>query len=401
MELSGRQLIEFRDLLMDSFSFSAMDELLMVSFDRRTLDDIAGPGLGREEAYLRLIRWMLDRGWIVRLIDAAKAKRPDKQPLQRFFSQVDIAPSDPAERTRLQSLVDAKLGVLDATTWILGLARRMGQICRIEAPQTGGGTGFLVGPDLVLTNHHVLAGVIPASQGGYGLDQLGAVRFTFENLLVGEGESKPTVAQLASESPWLVRCSPPQDTETKLPSPWTGTGKRLDYALVRLASRPGEEHGRGFMALPKLQAAAPVSSLHPNDPLLILQHPAGGKLKLALDTRAVIEFASQGIRVRYRTNTDSGSSGSPCFDLDWNVVALHQATNDAWWQGPAGVYNSGIPIGEIAAEIGSLVSAPPAPKPKTAAKPRKPVPKPGAAPKPPASPKAKAPKNRPPKGRKP
>ena len=30
-------------------------------------------------------------------------------------------------------------------------------------------------------------------------------------------------------------------------------------------------------------------------------------------------------RVRYRTNTEEGSSGAPCFDKDWELVALHHS----------------------------------------------------------------------------
>ncbi len=46
-------------------------------------------------------------------------------------------------------------------------------------------------------------------------------------------------------------------------------------------------------------------------------------------------------RVRYRTNTETGSSGSPCFNSDWDLVALHHS----------GIvkYNEGIPINCIVA----------------------------------------------------
>lgn len=58
--------------------------------------------------------------------------------------------------------------------------------------------------------------------------------------------------------------------------------------------------------------------------LAILQHPEGAPLKLAFDTQAIIGLKSKN-RVRYRTNTEGGSSGSPCFDADWNLIALHHS----------------------------------------------------------------------------
>jgi Trypsin-like peptidase domain len=63
----------------------------------------------------------------------------------------------------------------------------------------------------------------------------------------------------------------------------------------------------------------------PGTPLFIVQHPKGAPLKLALDTNAVIGLNGNGTRVRYRTNTDKGSSGSPVFDQNWNLVALHHS----------------------------------------------------------------------------
>ena len=50
-------------------------------------------------------------------------------------------------------------------------------------------------------------------------------------------------------------------------------------------------------------------------------------------------------RVRYATNTEAGSSGSPVFDLDWNLVALHHLGDPAYDHPPA--YNQGVPIDKI------------------------------------------------------
>ena len=53
-----------------------------------------------------------------------------------------------------------------------------------------------------------------------------------------------------------------------------------------------------------------------NAPILIVQHPAAAPLKLAMDTEAVIGDVFGGLRLRYRTNTDHGSSGAPCLAMD-------------------------------------------------------------------------------------
>ena len=114
----------------------------------------------------------------------------------------------------------------------------------------------------------------------------------------------------------------------------------LDYALLRLASRVGEQQvegaARGWIALPNSVLPLPADA-----PILIVQHPEGTPMKLALDTQAVVGPNGNGTRIRYRTNTEPGSSGSPVFTMDWDIVALHHC-GDPKWQKP--LFNQGVPI---------------------------------------------------------
>ena len=66
---------------------------------------------------------------------------------------------------------------------------------------------------------------------------------------------------------------------------------------------------------------------------------------MALDTEAVLTVNANNTRVRYATTTEYGASGSPCFDLMWNLIALHHYGDPAYKQPPT--YNQGIPIGAI------------------------------------------------------
>ena len=111
----------------------------------------------------------------------------------------------------------------------------------------------------------------------------------------------------------------------------------LDYALLRLTVPVGTE--RGWITLPAAPAAAGAGA-----PLLIVQHPDGGPMKLAMDTEAVIGLTPGGLRLRYKTNTDPGSSGSPCFTMDWDLIALHHFGDPAW-RAPA--FNQGVPANLI------------------------------------------------------
>jgi hypothetical protein len=129
----------------------------------------------------------------------------------------------------------------------------------------------------------------------------------------------------------------------------------LDYVLMRVRGAPGREPvggptldlqapKRGWLSLP-----AVPHTFSPNSPLFIAQHPNGRPLELALDTDSIIEVNANGTRVRYKTNTEPGSSGSPCFNVDWDWVALHHSgdPNSGPFYKPQ--YNAGIPVTAIRA----------------------------------------------------
>ena len=207
------------------------------------------------------------------------------------------------------------------------------QVCRVELAGEALGTGFLVGPDTVLTNWHVFEGARQAGKVG----QLGC-RFDYARLPDGQTEPGQLVLLDAAGGIDTSPYSPAEQTAN--PDNPLPTLDQLDYALLRLASRVGEQQiggaPRGWIKLPK--AVVPLAA---NSPILIVQHPEGTPMKLALDTQAVIGLNGNGTRIRYRTNTDPGSSGSPVFTMDWDIVALHHY-GDPKWQAP--LFNQGVPI---------------------------------------------------------
>ena len=130
-------------------------------------------------------------------------------------------------------------------------------------------------------------------------------------------------------------------------------GDALDFALLRLDEAIGEK--RGWFDLSKDTPDVKVG-----DPLLIIQHPFGAPLKLALDTRAVLDPVPPDVRLRYATNTEHGSSGSPVLTLDWRLLALHHLGDPG--MGPP-QYNEGIPVGLVRDALrqkghGSLIAQP-------------------------------------------
>jgi V8-like Glu-specific endopeptidase len=48
-------------------------------------------------------------------------------------------------------------------------------------------------------------------------------------------------------------------------------------------------------------------------------------MKLALSASGITWIDPGNGKLQYTTKVASGSSGSPCFDANWNLVALHHA----------------------------------------------------------------------------
>ena len=217
------------------------------------------------------------------------------------------------------------------------------QVCRVETPYEMG-TGFLVGPDLVITNYHVMKAVINDTSAAPKV----VLRFDYKQLSGGGIVNPGTKVQLAKNN-WLLDSSPYSQSD-RLADPGNQTPNldELDYALLRLASDVGDEPVAGAKAeqgTPKRGWIRPLLTyaFPQNAPVFIVQHPLAKPLKLALDTKSVIGRNSNNTRVRYVTNTEKGSSGSPVFNEKWELVALHHSGD----RSIVPVYNQGIPFAAI------------------------------------------------------
>lgn len=57
----------------------------------------------------------------------------------------------------------------------------------------------------------------------------------------------------------------------------------------------------------------------------IIQHPNGETMQVAISSNGIVGVYQNTDLVQYVTDTIGGSSGAPCFNEDWEVVALHHA----------------------------------------------------------------------------
>jgi endonuclease G, mitochondrial len=189
------------------------------------------------------------------------------------------------------------------------------------------GTGFLISPRLLLTNNHVLPDELAAA------DLL--IEFEYERNLRGVMKEASTFA-LDPDGLFL-----------------TSDEDSLDYTVIAVGQRV-----RGQLALSHF-GFLPISGARDkhqlSDHVNIIQHPDGRPKEAVLRENQLVSRAPTALH--YVADTETGSSGSPVFNVLWEVVALHH------WGGPhrdlvdengapvAKTVNEGIRISAIVSEL--------------------------------------------------
>jgi hypothetical protein len=356
--LRGSQRQVLREAIIAAFTPQTLDMLLQLPpLEKDPLHVLVPPGPFRYQVF-ELVNLSQMEGWTDRLVKAVQQAKPDSPRIKTLMSDLSFIEVKSSDRSllvgeSLERTVRERGGVEDFVLWADKLAELRGKVCRIEDPRdprNALGTGFLVGPDLLLTNYHVVEMYIDVIDPTIArIRDTAELRCRFDYAVDATGERAGTLKQFAPGSGWLIdyskysgvdpgdRGGAPQPTE-------------LDYALLRLAEPAGEAPapaGAGKRGWIPMSTVPP--SLQAKDILFIVQHPKGDPLKLAVG--AVLERNPNGTRVRYDANTDGGSSGSPCFDVKLNLVAIHHAGDPDWKR--AAEYNQGIPIERV---IGHLAS---------------------------------------------
>lgn len=176
---------------------------------------------------------------------------------------------------------------------------RCARVARLETelnPDDGFGTGFLLrGQDLkdslgagalLVTNAHVVN-----ANGSGGALRPEQARVSFKGNPAADGRR------------WRVKAVR-----------WESPPDRLDCAVLELDAAVDE--------------SAPVYPLAPALPVLddgarvyIIGHPKGGTLSFSLNDNQLLDYDDR--LLHYRAPTEGGSSGSPVFNQDWELLGLH------------------------------------------------------------------------------
>lgn len=147
------------------------------------------------------------------------------------------------------------------------------------------GTGFMVSPRHLMTNNHVLCDKQQAENAEY----------TFNYQLDADGTPAEVVKAKAC------------------PEQFFHTNAELDYTVVCLEEVPD--------AFSPLQLNR--KGIQKNNRVSIIQHPGGYVKQISMQNNFVA-YADNKV-VQYTTSTQPGSSGSPVFNDNFDVVAIHRS----------------------------------------------------------------------------
>jgi endonuclease G, mitochondrial len=319
LNLSGGDKKQLREAIQSAYPDPADLAMFVDESLNQSLACISTAGSHSAVIFDLITKWAIPKGYIDDLI-LALAKDTNNPEIQRFCGRVL------REHLQLQALGDIAVRPLpdfESADWDLRISgeelqgfipRQLsfeadvgelqrglelaGSVCKItfvdRSPKESG-TGVLIAPGLVLTNYHVFSMEPDADLNAIAP----SARFEFGYISSRFGERNRSPVLQAKEQA-VVAFSPIN---------------QLDYVLVRLDM--GED-----LAIEPVPLD-PGVRLTPKSPLNILQHPDGDQMKVSLSNDGVVKLnASRGL-VLYVNQTECGSSGSPCFDRDWNLVALH------------------------------------------------------------------------------
>jgi hypothetical protein len=227
-------------------------------------------------------------GALIHVLQSALLKKQGGESLDMHAQSVS---ADQLRDPKLQAILgDERYKSLE---WYERGLKRSRAVARIgRQASVGFGTGFLVNASdldpaetgqLLITNHHVIPQAIPDIQNAVVI---------FEAL--DGGKKKYAIEEML----------------------WTSPVEELDATVLRLKTEVKKID-------PYPMCVPPLPDVKEKPHVYVIGHPGGGTMSFSISDNLMIDHKDP--KVHYRTPTSPGSSGSPVFDSEWVLLALHHS----------------------------------------------------------------------------
>lgn len=202
----------------------------------------------------------------------------------------------------------------------LKVSRCVGRVLTpVGASRVSYGTGFLIAPGLMMTNWHVIETIEDAAKSTFQLDY--------------QADFDPQTFKL--------------DTRKFFHS-----NKDLDFAIV--AVDPISDGGVSLSKYGWCPLVGAEGKVSIGEPVNIIQHPLGQMKQVAFRENKLLDLDQKSKNFAYyEVDTEQGSSGSPVFSDQWEVIALHHSgvpktnTKGEWIKMDGSVFKKGDNPGSI------------------------------------------------------
>ncbi|MBK9257149.1 MAG: trypsin-like peptidase domain-containing protein [Saprospiraceae bacterium] len=192
------------------------------------------------------------------------------------------------EKSELEKVIGRE--ELFEISWLTKALNASRSVCKVQLSNGESGTGFLLKGGYLVTNNHVIDSVETASKS----------KIIF-NYRVDDRDNVQERVQYRLDPSFFI----------------TASEETLDYTVVKVMDKPDSPLSDWGFLEPDTFPDPKIG-----DKVNIIQHPEGNYMKIALPDAIISVWDNY---LFYIADTKGGSSGSPVFNQDWKVIALHHA----------------------------------------------------------------------------